>query len=79
MAALPHIVCFFVSTAGKNGDELGADEEQIVQIVYLLYDQNNNKVIKFVHEPAPLSLSVLFLCTLGLSRFLDHLFGVILI
>ena len=44
MAALPHLVSFFVSTAGKNGDELGSDEEQIVQIVYLLYDQNNNKV-----------------------------------
>ena len=44
MAALPHIVVLFVSTAGKNGDDLGSDEEQLVQMVYLLYDQNNNKV-----------------------------------
>lgn len=44
MAVVRHLVCFFVSTAGKNGDDLGSDEEQIVQIVYLLYDQSNNKV-----------------------------------
>ncbi|XP_055892353.1 epithelial splicing regulatory protein 1-like isoform X1 [Biomphalaria glabrata] len=60
MAALPHIVCFFVTTAGKNGDELGSDEEQIVQVVYLLYDQNNNKVVdvqNYYVKPQPNELT----------------------
>jgi epithelial splicing regulatory protein 1/2 len=39
------LVCLFCVSAGKNGENLGTDEEQIVQIVYLLYDTGNNKVV----------------------------------
>lgn len=44
MACPSHIVCVFCVTAGQNGENLGSDEEQIVQFVYLLYDLANNKV-----------------------------------
>lgn len=44
MASPTHIVCAFCVTAGQNGENLGSDEEQIVQFVYLLYDLANNKV-----------------------------------
>lgn len=39
-----HLVVLFCVSAGKNGEELGSDEEQIVFLVYLLYDVTNNKV-----------------------------------
>ena len=39
-----HLICLFCVTAGQNGENLGADEQQIVEIVYLLYDIANNKV-----------------------------------
>lgn len=39
-----YLVCLFCVTAGRNGENLGADEQQIVEIVYLLYDIANNKV-----------------------------------
>lgn len=39
-----HLLIFFCATAGKNGEELGNDEEQIVLFVYLLYDVSNCKV-----------------------------------
>ena len=39
-----HLVVLFCVSAGKNGEELGSDEEQIVYLVYLLYDVTNNKV-----------------------------------
>lgn len=41
-----YLVVLFCATAGKNGEELGVDEEQIVLFVYLLYDVPNNKVRK---------------------------------
>jgi epithelial splicing regulatory protein 1/2 len=39
-----YLVVLFCASAGKNGEELGVDEEQIVLFVYLLYDVPNNKV-----------------------------------
>lgn len=44
MANSSYLVVLFCATAGKNGEELGVDEEQIVLFVYLLYDVPNNKV-----------------------------------
>lgn len=43
-----YLVVLFCATAGKNGEELGVDEEQIVLFVYLLYDVPNNKVRKLI-------------------------------
>ncbi|KAL8593028.1 hypothetical protein ACOMHN_017958 [Nucella lapillus] len=40
-----HLVLVFCVTAGKNGEDLGSDEEQIVNLVYMLYDVANNKVV----------------------------------
>lgn len=45
--AVSHIVILFCATAGKNGEDLGVDEEQIVIFVYLLFDVTNNKVRDF--------------------------------
>lgn len=45
-----HLLIFFCATAGKNGEELGNDEEQIVLFVYLLYDVSNCKVRQFTGE-----------------------------
>lgn len=39
-----YLVVLFCASAGKNGEELGVDEEQVVLFVYLLYDVPNNKV-----------------------------------
>ncbi len=39
-----HLLIFNVVTAGKNGDDLGSDEEQIVLLSYLLYEVANRKV-----------------------------------
>ncbi len=39
-----HLLIFHVVTAGKNGEKLGSDEEQIVLLSYLLYDVQNRKV-----------------------------------
>lgn len=44
MANSSYLVVLFCATAGKNGEDLGVDEEQIVLFVYLLYDVPNNKV-----------------------------------
>ncbi|XP_070189517.1 epithelial splicing regulatory protein 1-like isoform X2 [Littorina saxatilis] len=55
-----HLVVLFVVSAGKNGDELGADEEQIVYLVYLLYDVTNNKVVSLQSHyvrPTPTDLT----------------------
>ena len=43
-----HLVCLFLVTAGQHDEHLGADEEQIVEFVYLLYDLTNNKVGSYV-------------------------------
>ena len=39
-----HLLVFHTVTAGKNGEKLGSDEEQIVLMTYLLYDVTNRKV-----------------------------------
>ena len=41
-----YLVVAFLATGGKQGEDLGSDEEQIVLFVYLLYDITNNKVRK---------------------------------
>lgn len=41
-----YLCVFFCATAGKQGDDLGSDESQIVLIVTLIYDILNNKVSK---------------------------------
>ncbi|VDI45110.1 epithelial splicing regulatory protein 1-like isoform X1 [Mytilus galloprovincialis] len=58
--ATSHLLIFFCATAGKNGEELGNDEEQIVLFVYLLYDVSNCKVIAVQQhyvKPQPNELS----------------------
>lgn len=40
-----HLTVFYAATAGKQGEELGSDESQIVNLVYLLFDVLNNKVL----------------------------------
>jgi len=42
--AASHLLIYFCATAGKNGEDLGVDEEQIVLFVYLLFDVTNCKV-----------------------------------
>lgn len=43
--ATSHLVVTFCATAGKNGEDLGVDEEQVVLFVYLLFDVLNCKVV----------------------------------
>ena len=43
-SAPSHLLVFHTVTAGKNGEKLGSDEEQIVLMTYLLYDVANRKV-----------------------------------
>ena len=45
--ATSHLLIYFCATAGKNGEELGNDEEQIILFVYLLFDVSNCKVSFF--------------------------------
>ncbi|KAK7469858.1 hypothetical protein BaRGS_00036136 [Batillaria attramentaria] len=45
MGCPSHLVMLFTVSAGKNGEDLGSDEEQIVFLVFLLYDVTNNKVV----------------------------------
>ncbi|XP_045194207.1 epithelial splicing regulatory protein 1-like isoform X2 [Mercenaria mercenaria] len=55
-----YLVVLFCASAGKNGEELGVDEEQIVLFVYLLYDLPNNKVVAVQQHycrPTPNELS----------------------
>ncbi|XP_067937467.1 epithelial splicing regulatory protein 1-like isoform X1 [Watersipora subatra] len=40
-----HLTVFYIATAGKQGEELGSDESQIVNLVYLLFDVLNNKIV----------------------------------
>lgn len=39
------LVALYVSTSGGNGDELGADERELVQLVWQVVDLESNKVI----------------------------------
>ncbi|XP_041376014.1 epithelial splicing regulatory protein 1-like isoform X2 [Gigantopelta aegis] len=58
--ASTYLVALFCASAGRNGEDLGADEEQIVLFVILLFDVTNNKVVAlqshFV-KPQPNELS----------------------
>ena len=47
--ASTYLVALFCASAGRNGEDLGADEEQIVLFVYLLFDVTNNKVSSLCH------------------------------
>lgn len=40
----PYLCLLFVATAGQQGVALGADEEEIVLLVYVVLDLANNKV-----------------------------------
>ena len=44
-----HLLIYFCASAGKNGEDLGLDEEQIVLFVYLLFDVTNCKVSIQLH------------------------------
>ncbi|KAK6178533.1 hypothetical protein SNE40_013306 [Patella caerulea] len=58
--AVSYLVALFCASAGKNGEELGSDEEQIILFVYLLYDVTNNKVVALQQhyvKPQPNELS----------------------
>lgn len=55
-----HLLALFCATTGKNCEDLGVDEEQIVLLVYLLFDVSNNKVIALQHhyvKPQPNEIS----------------------
>ena len=39
-----YLVLFHVVSAGQNGTDLGADEEQIVHLSYAIVDKAQNKV-----------------------------------
>ena len=41
---MSHLLLFHVTTAGQNGENLGSDEAQIIQLSYMLYDVGANKV-----------------------------------
>ena len=49
MGSRKYLVLFHSVSCGQNGPNLGADEQDIVLIVYLILDITNNKVIHFVY------------------------------
>lgn len=49
MSSCKYLVIFYAVSAGQNGPNLGADEEEIVLIVYLILDVANNKIVG-VHQ-----------------------------
>ncbi|OWF42033.1 epithelial splicing regulatory protein 1-like isoform X1 [Mizuhopecten yessoensis] len=58
--AASHLLICFCATAGKNGEDLGVDEQQIVVFVSLLFDVTNCKVVAVQHQyvrPQPTELS----------------------
>ena len=57
-----HLVLLFCVSGGKNGEELGSDEEQIVYLVYLLFDVCNNKVLEGLHYGSVRDAECLFVC-----------------
>lgn len=50
MAAAAYLVVFYCATAGQNDENIGADEEEIVLLVWLVIDIANNKV-SLVFQP----------------------------
>ncbi|XP_021916116.1 RNA-binding protein fusilli isoform X3 [Zootermopsis nevadensis] len=45
MMEAPYLCVLYVATAGQQGPGLGADEEEIVLLVYILIDMGQNKVV----------------------------------
>ncbi|KDR24240.1 RNA-binding protein fusilli [Zootermopsis nevadensis] len=43
----PYLCVLYVATAGQQGPGLGADEEEIVLLVYILIDMGQNKMSVF--------------------------------
>ncbi|XP_014675115.1 PREDICTED: epithelial splicing regulatory protein 1-like isoform X2 [Priapulus caudatus] len=50
MAAAAYLVVFYCATSGQNDENLGADEEEIVLLVWLVIDIANNKVVAVQHS-----------------------------
>jgi epithelial splicing regulatory protein 1/2 len=46
MMETPYLCVLYVATAGQQGPGLGADEEEIVLLVYIVIDMAQNKVRK---------------------------------
>jgi len=44
MMETPYLCVLYVATAGQQGPGLGADEEEIVLLVYIVIDMAQNKV-----------------------------------
>lgn len=44
MMEAPYLCVLYVATAGQQGPGLGADEEEIVLLVYVVIDMGQNKV-----------------------------------
>jgi len=44
MMETPYLCVLYVATAGQQGPGLGADEEEIVLMVYIVIDMPQNKV-----------------------------------
>jgi epithelial splicing regulatory protein 1/2 len=44
MMEAPYLCVLYVATAGQQGPGLGADEEEIVLLVYIIIDMGQNKV-----------------------------------
>lgn len=56
MMETPYLCVLYVATAGQQGPGLGADEEEIVLLVYIVIDMPQNKVREqffFFVRPAP--------------------------
>jgi epithelial splicing regulatory protein 1/2 len=44
MMEAPYLCVLYVATAGQQGPGLGADEEEIVLLAYIIIDMGQNKV-----------------------------------
>ena len=44
MGSRKYLVVFYAVSSGQNGPNLGADEEEIVLLLYLVLDADKNKV-----------------------------------
>jgi epithelial splicing regulatory protein 1/2 len=44
MMEAPYLCVLYVATAGQQGSGLGADEEEIVLLAYIIIDMGQNKV-----------------------------------
>lgn len=62
MMETPYLCVLYVATAGQQGPGLGADEEEIVLLVYIVIDMGQNKVrwYFFFHETFPHMVQILW-------------------